>query len=55
MHERFARDHIRKYVTEKEHHRVHLRPENQQVLHPVIKKSPTGAKTKKKFVDFVIP
>ncbi|CAI8599066.1 unnamed protein product [Vicia faba] len=55
LYERFVRDHIRKYVTEKEHHRVHHRPESPKLLQQVNKKSPTGAKNKKKFVDFIIP
>lgn len=48
LYERFVRDHIR-------HHRVHHRTENEQVLQDGNKKSPTGGKNKKKFVDFIIP
>lgn len=57
LYERFVRDHIRKYVTEKEQHRVQHHPENPnpKLLQQVNKKSPTGAKSKKKFVDFIIP
>ncbi|GAU26777.1 hypothetical protein TSUD_317750, partial [Trifolium subterraneum] len=57
LYERFVRDHIRKYVTEKEHQRVHHHPpppppEKQQQNK---KLSPSGSKTKKKFVDFILP
>ncbi|XP_061342934.1 HVA22-like protein e [Gastrolobium bilobum] len=52
LYERFVREHIRKYVTEREHHQVHHKDHNKQ-LHD--KKSPNGGKAKKKFVDFIIP
>lgn len=55
LYERFVRDHIRKYVTEKEHQRVHHHPPENNQQQKQNKKSPTGAKTKKKFVDFIIP
>ncbi|CAJ2641251.1 protein HVA22-like [Trifolium pratense] len=57
LYERFVRDHIRKYVTEKEHHRVPHRPpppEKQQQQQNK-KLSPSGSKSKKKFVDFILP
>ncbi|WJX41114.1 HVA22-like protein e [Trifolium repens] len=56
LYERFVRDHIRKYVTEKEHQRVyhHPPPEKQQQQQNK-KLSPSGSKTKKKFVDFILP
>ncbi|KAK7350715.1 hypothetical protein VNO77_09614 [Canavalia gladiata] len=49
LYERFVREHIRKYVTEREHH--HEVHQNQQQS----KKSPNGGKPKKKFVDFITP
>lgn len=55
LYERFVRDHIRKYVTEKEHQRVHHHPPENHQQQKQSKKSPTGVKTKKKFVDFIIP
>ncbi|KAJ1417887.1 TB2/DP1/HVA22-related protein [Sesbania bispinosa] len=49
LYERFVREHIRKYVTEREHHQqVHQKQQHD-------KKSPNGGKAKKKFVDFIIP
>lgn len=50
LYERFVREHIRKYVTERKHHhqQVHLQQHN--------KKSPNEGKAKKKkFVDFITP
>ena len=55
LYERFVREHIRKYVTEREHQRVHHHPPENHQQKPQNKKSPAGAKTKKKFVDFIIP
>lgn len=52
LYERFVREHIRKYVTERVHH--HPQNENQLLQH-TNKKSTNGGKTKKKFVDFITP
>ncbi|CAL0327619.1 unnamed protein product [Lupinus luteus] len=46
LYERFVREYIRKHASEREHQRVHHQPE---------KKSHNVAKTKKKFVEFIIP
>jgi receptor expression-enhancing protein 5/6 len=56
LYERFVRDHIRKYVTEKEHQSVHHHPPPPPEKQQQNKKlSPSGSKTKKKFVDFILP
>ncbi|RDX61614.1 Protein HVA22, partial [Mucuna pruriens] len=44
LYDRFVREHIRKYITEREHH------QDQQS-----KKSSNESKAKKKFVEFVTP
>lgn len=46
LYERFVREHIRKYVTEREHLQYH--PQQS-------KRSANDNKTKKKFVEFVTP
>ncbi|KAK7302298.1 hypothetical protein RJT34_13184 [Clitoria ternatea] len=49
LYERFVREHIKKHVTEREHHQVHLQTRKQA------KKSPNGGKARKKFIDFITP
>ena len=53
LYERFVREHIRRYVTGRgQHQQVHHEPKTQQQPN---KKSPSGSKSRKKFVDFIIP
>ncbi|MED6107634.1 HVA22-like protein e [Stylosanthes scabra] len=57
LYERFVREHIRRYVTGRgqAHSQPSLIQAQPNIYNKVSKKSPTGSKPRKKFVDFIIP
>ena len=57
LYERFVREHIRRYVTGRgqAHNQPSLIQAQPKIHKQQTKKSPTGSKPRKKFVDFIIP